>query len=275
MMPSALGLVHDSTITLEAKCGPKKLDGDANGLKRALLTKALPNTASIDEVVEQLKVNGGVIIKQAVALEDLDIIESTTLPLSAVITSFLTRRIEDLRPFLDNDKAWDGDFFPRETRRCMGLLGKSSTCAEKVIMHPLYQAACEKFLTTKNWFWSGHEKISAESKPQIMNTVAFSIGPGAKAQGLHRDDWAHHVVATEVESYPEDLQRDAGVGFFVAAKKATIENGATRYIPGSHLWDHSQEPIDELCEYAVMEPGDAFIMFASCYHGGGKRFQNS
>ena len=136
-------------------------------------------------------------------------------------------------------------------------------------MHPLYQATCDKFLTTRNWFWSGHEKITAISKPQIMNTVCFSINPGAHKQPLHRDDWAYHVVAQEVASYPDDLQRDVSLGWFVAAKDATFANGATRFIPGSHLWQHSREPDESLVSYAELKKGDAFMMFGSCYHGGG------
>ena len=176
---------------------------------------------------------------------------------------------EDLRPFLNKDTPWEGDFFPKETRRCYALMGNSPTCAEKVIMNPLYQATCETFLTTKNWFWSGHKKTYATSKPQIMNSVCFSIGPGAHKQPLHRDDWAYHVVAAKAEKYPDNLQRDTGIGFFVAAKDATKANGATRFIPGSHLWEHSREPDDDLVSYAELKRGDAFMMFASCYHGGG------
>lgn len=122
-------------------------------------------------------------------------------------------------------------------------------------MHPLYQRVCSAFLRTTNWFWSGHKKTYATSLPQIMNTVCFSIGPGATAQPLHRDDWCYHVVARKVEVYPEDLQRDVGVGFFVAGKKATRENGCTRFIPGSHLWEHEREPEDELCAFAELEKG--------------------
>lgn len=94
-----------------------------------------------------------------------------------------------------------------------------------------------------------------------MNTVCFSIGPGATAQPLHRDDWCYHVVARKVEAYPEDLQRDVGVGFFVAGKKATRENGCTRFIPGSHLWEHEREPEDELCAFAELEKGGFFLSF--------------
>ncbi|KIW36459.1 uncharacterized protein PV06_11275, partial [Exophiala oligosperma] len=48
----------------------------------------------------------------------------------------------------------------------------------------------------------------------------------------------------------------------------TKANGATRFIPGSHLWKHDTPPAEDLCVYAELEPGDGFIMLASCYHGG-------
>lgn len=36
---------------------------------------------------------------------------------------------------------------------------KLSTCAEKVVMQPLYRAACNKLLTTGKRFWSGHKNM--------------------------------------------------------------------------------------------------------------------
>lgn len=205
----------------------------------------------IEEIIEAMKVTGGCIIKNFVTEEDADEME------------------KELRPALDADIPWKGEFFPEQTRRCYALLGQSPTFAKKAFMHPLYQGVCDKFLTTKNWFWSGHKKVWATSKPQIMNSITFSIGPGAFAQPLHRDDWAYHVVAQKADKYPEDCQRDTGIGLFVAGKPSTKENGCTRFIPGSHLWSHETEPVDELCSYATLDKGDAFIMFASCYHGGG------
>lgn len=63
--------------------------------------------------------------------------------------------------------------------------------------------------------------------------------------------------------------RDAGIGLFVAGKKATRQNGATRFIPGSHLWDYSEGPPREDQTYhAELNPGDAFMMLSGCFHGG-------
>jgi len=73
------------------------------------------------------------------------------------------------------------------------------------------------------------------------------------------------------------------VCFFVAGKECTRRNGATRFVPGSHLWDFSQAPPlddNEECSgsdeslpspfaYAEMSPGDAFMMLGGVFHGAG------
>jgi ectoine hydroxylase-related dioxygenase (phytanoyl-CoA dioxygenase family) len=149
------------------------------------------------------------------------------------------------------------------------LVGVSRLYTSEIIIHTIFQAVADKFLTTKQWFWEGLRKQWSTSKPQLNNNIVFSIAPGAAAHPLHRDDAIHQRVPTSIETYPEKLnERETGVGFFVAAKKATKENGATRFIPGSHLWAHETPPDESLCQYAEMEKGDAFIMLASCFHGG-------
>lgn len=62
------------------------------------------------------------------------------------------------------------------------------------------------------------------------------------------------------------------VCFFVAGTRTRQENGATRIIPGSHLWDYSIPPPaadDTTIRCAELEPGDAFMMLGGCYHGAG------
>lgn len=72
---------------------------------------------------------------------------------------------------------------------------------------------------------------------------------------------------------------------FVAATKSTRANGATRFIPGSHLWDYSVPPPDEDelesvsadndreiphgLHFAELNPGDAFMMLSGVYHAAG------
>lgn len=173
-----------------------------------------------------------------------------------------------MRPLLLGDSEWVGDFFPAETRRAYGLLDVSDTYATEIVMNSIFQGVAAKFLTQKHWFWEGQNKKWGVSKPQLSNTIVFSIGAGADPQPLHRDDAIHQWIPKAVDVYPSNELRDASLGFFVAAKKATKTNGATRFIPGSHLWGHEERPDESLCEYAEMDKGDAFLMLASCFHAG-------
>lgn len=68
--------------------------------------------------------------------------------------------------------------------------------------------------------------------------------------------------------------RDDGFGLFVPGVKTTIENGATRMVPGSHLWgdDIGPDPASPSVAYAEMDVGEAAFMLASTYHGGSTNF---
>ncbi len=131
----------------------------------------------------------------------------------------------------------------------------------------------------------GDRNEESISLPQVHNTIAFRIGPGARAQPLHRDDGPHYPDHRAVAEHV--LGRDSGIGLFVAGTKATKANGefspnvsevnsstdwltgATRFIPGSHLWDYREgPPKEEQTVQAELDPGDAFMMLSGCFHGG-------
>ncbi|KAM0545393.1 hypothetical protein ACHAPJ_011377 [Fusarium lateritium] len=207
-------------------------------------------TAEIKNVVAALIEAGGCILKGAVATEDLAQIEN------------------DTRAYIQGDGAWAGDFFPKETKRVMGLVGKSPVFTMAIVQHPLALAAAEQILTSTYKCWVGNEWKTFVSKPQLNNTIIFSIAPGAIDQELHRDDMIHHNPVRRRTAAEYKIGEDTGVGYFVAGKKATRENGATRFIPGSHLWAQTTPPNESLTFYAEMDPGDAFIFLSSCFHGG-------
>lgn len=157
------------------------------------------------------------------------------------------------------------------------------------VMNPLFRSVCDYFLTTRSWFWWGDERKESVSKPYIHSCTAMRIGPGGKAQPLHRDDYKGHNIHTEIDAWNDerDRNRESAVGLFIAGCKITKENGGTAFIPGSHLWyaarccnvvksdflargnDRKTAPDPNLCIHAEMEKGDAFIMLASAFHGGG------
>ncbi|KAI9925400.1 hypothetical protein MW887_005781 [Aspergillus wentii] len=102
---------------------------------------------------------------------------------------------------------------------------------------------------------------------------AMRIGPGGKAQPLHRDDYISHRYHSEIGQWDDtrDMDRESAVGLFVAGCRITKENGGTQFIPRSHLWgtDRRTPPRVDECIFADMEKGDGFIMLASAFHGGG------
>lgn len=209
-----------------------------------------PNPSNVDAVVQSLARVGGVVIRGLVPKAKLDTIE------------------RDVRPYLDADSPWVGDFFPPETRRAFGLAGKSSTFMQSIPLDPLYQAVCDRILKSTYQAYLGQKLETSVSPPQLNNTIVFSIGPGARAQDLHRDDMIHHNLIKAITADEWTPDRETGIGFFIAGKKTTKANGATRFIPGSHLWDTLTPPSEDLTFYAELNPGDAFIMLSSCYHGG-------
>ena len=115
------------------------------------------SNATKDQVVDALKVAGGVFIR-------------------GLLTPEQTRQIErDAGPWLEKDKPWNGkelqlpsishvntpkgDFFPPETRRAYGLMGKSKCFAEAIVGNRLWVEVCDELLTSynkHNWVTTVH-----------------------------------------------------------------------------------------------------------------------
>lgn len=95
--------------------------------------------------------------------------------------------------------------------------------------------------------------------------------PGTKAQKLHRDDKNHHHRHHTASSYSPN--RDMLLGLFVPGCDTRRENGATRVVPGSHLWGDEQPDFGDDGSKGVVDvclkKGEAFMMLGSTYHGAG------
>jgi ectoine hydroxylase-related dioxygenase (phytanoyl-CoA dioxygenase family) len=95
----------------------------------------------------------------------------------------------------------------------------------------------------------------------LSGMTAIDIGPGEQPQPLHPDDL--------VTSVPRPHAPLMCVTMW-ALSDFTGENGATRFVPGSHLLDHAP---DFNTEYetmpAEMKAGSVMIFDGSLWHGGG------
>ncbi|KAL4883193.1 hypothetical protein BJY04DRAFT_226661 [Aspergillus karnatakaensis] len=177
----------------------------------------------------------------------------------------------EVEPYLNKESNSEVGALNGGTKTCTRLVGRSKTVREKFFSDPLYQDLGEEFLAIKTTNWYNEEPSTNVTHPLLSISITMDIRPGAQAQRLHRDDKNHHARHAKVSEYHEN--RDMLLGLFVPGCDTSKEIGATRIIPGSHLWgdekpdfgpDGNKGVID-----AELKAGEAFIMLGSLYHGGG------
>ncbi|KAK4891054.1 Verruculogen synthase [Elasticomyces elasticus] len=152
-----------------------------------------------------------------------------------------------------HEDAWIAGFHGSNTKRLTNLATLSRAFREDILDADVLHGVCEKvFSKDSGTFW--------------MNTAqVIEIGPGNKAQGLHRDNMQYPVFTGLGPNGPE-----ACINFFLAMTEFTDENGATRVIPGSHKWDDfNQKGNEEDTIPAEMSAGDCFLFSGKLLHGGG------
>ncbi|ODQ63780.1 PhyH-domain-containing protein [Nadsonia fulvescens var. elongata DSM 6958] len=173
---------------------------------------------------------------------------------------------KELEPHFAKNKD-DPRLFPKETVRVTSTVNKSPAVVTEILSHPLHVDVCQRFLDQKNAFWIG-ENINIGYSPAIVtSSIAFRVGPGATGQALHRDDMSDHNIRQKQDTYKYGSESQVGIS--VALSKVTKDNGGTKFIPGSHLWDHFRKPHEkEQCLYLEMDKGDACFMLSSIFHGG-------
>jgi ectoine hydroxylase-related dioxygenase (phytanoyl-CoA dioxygenase family) len=130
------------------------------------------------------------------------------------------------------------------TQRVYALFAKTRTF-DRAATHPLLLQVLDHVL--------GHYQLSAP--------VGIRIGPGEHAQMLHRDDAIYPLP----QPHPPVV-----VNTMWPLDEFTAENGATRFVPGSHRWEPGRQPsAEDPVATATMAPGSAMFYLGSLWHGGG------
>lgn len=200
-------------------------------------------TASVEDVIHIIERDGGVIIADFL---DSGLLAQLKLELDAA---------------LDESAFGHEGFVGTATRRASRLFARSKVMVD-VVRHPLFLGAARGILQKPVDVWFGEERTAITPMIQIGMTQAIQIHPGQGKQPLHRDDtvflWRH-----------PQFGREARLQLMLAVTDFTEANGATKVIPGSHLWDDERCPTQAETVQAVMAAGSAVLFVGSLYHGAG------
>jgi ectoine hydroxylase-related dioxygenase (phytanoyl-CoA dioxygenase family) len=149
----------------------------------------------------------------------------------------------ELRRLLDRVPSGRNPFEGFRTRRLYAVYAKTRLL-DPLTLHPLVLGALEQVLGPHY---------------QLSGPTGIEIGPGEVEQVLHRDEDIYPVP-------PPHPQLVANVMW--AFDDFTVENGATRLVPGSHR-SVDAPPADAPMVRATMPAGSVMLYVGSLWHGGG------
>jgi len=199
----------------------------------------LPSGSSTAAILEIMARDGGVIVKGLLGADTI-----------GRFTDDIASTVSDHRPGATTGSERTMAFWGSQTKR-FTRLGWRSPAFEEILLAPaLVGVADELLLPACDDYW--------------LNTAQMMvIGPGESEQMTHRD--AGNWMALCTPTSPE-----VTVSCMYALDDFTASNGATRVVPGSHVWDDYQRvPRAEEFATAEMQAGDGLIYSGRVLHNGG------
>jgi len=141
-----------------------------------------------------------------------------------------------------------GDFYPGLTRRITALVARARS-VDDLILDPSVNAMCQDIL---------HENCLNH---QLHVSAALVVGPGARAQELHREE-------DSFKFFPVP-RPNLILATMWAISDFRAENGATLVVPGSHRWEPDRIPSPHEIIPAEMPAGSTLLWLGGTLHGAG------
>ncbi len=190
-------------------------------------------------MLEHLDRDGGVIVRELLSADTIERFKSEIADTTATH-----------RPGARSGADRTTEFWGSQTKRFTRLAWRSRAFEEILLAPTLLGVADEALLPSCDDYW--------------MNTGQMMIvGPGESEQMAHRD--AGNWMALCQPDSPE-----VTVSCMYAIDDFTVDNGATRVVPGSHKWaDFGRVATPGEVAIAEMAAGDGLIYSGRVIHNGG------
>lgn len=205
----------------------------------------VPASANAHSTLKIMNREGGVIVEGVISTAEV-----------AAINADLESELGSLPEgnWAIDAESWIADFQGYKTKRLQHCVRHSRTYRENYMAGQVMPALVAAALGGR----PGTQSLFASQ--------AIEIWPGEKAQALHRDAGPFYErLAMPLVGSPELL-----VNSLLALTDINEEMGATRVIPGSHMWpdpDHVGDQEDTIP--ATMRAGDVLLLGGRLVHGGG------
>ncbi|MUM34288.1 phytanoyl-CoA dioxygenase family protein [Mycolicibacterium sp. CBMA 361] len=211
------------------------------GSNTAVLRK-VNRATPIEEVAAAVEADGGVIIEGFLSPDQVK-------RFNAEVESAM----QATTPGATADDEVVQEFFGSNTKRLTNMITHSKTFRTEIVDDDLFHQLCDAILLEEaGSYW-------------MVTAQVIEIGPGNRAQPLHRDLENWYPFLSLGPQGPK-----TGVNFFFALTEFTEENGATRVIPGSNHWpDYEDRGTPEQPIPALMDAGDVLLFSSKVAHGGG------
>lgn len=190
--------------------------------------------ATPQEVVAAIQRDGACVVTHLIPAADADAV------------------VAEMRPYFERTTTGNDSFAGLNTTRSGALAARSPTFNRAVLKNKFFRAAADATLLP----WC--------KRYQLMASQLIRIGPNSPAQPWHRDRqaWGTDLLGEKVEPQLASVW---------ALTDFTVENGATRAVPGTHVrpLNYEYQPTDEEISYAEMPKGSAIFYTGSVLHSGG------
>lgn len=201
----------------------------------------MPNTAPLEEIIRIVQEDGGVVVEDFVSPDQV-----------RRLNAEIDQHLYEIDPGPQKKKEGIPGFHGAQTRRMTRMVERSRTFREEVLDLDLLHQLSDAVFADGGTYW-------------LTTAQVIEIGPGNAAQPLHRDieNWPGFIGTGP--SGPEVIYN-----FLIALNDFTDEIGATRIIPGSHLWPDFEDRGDQEMTIPVeMKTGSAVFFCGKVVHGGG------